>query len=194
MSADFQSALTSAGFQPAYLAKALMYANMSIATGGNFMTLRRNISLLFFIFASQLLHAAPKGGCIPGAYLVVEESGTQSLWTFSSDGTVQSASSAQGALNFSDAQGAWKQSRSGQAKATIIDFNYSNSSLNGGFPPSGIARVDATLSFSKKCDRVEGSFELRFFDPETEDPLDVTSDSGNPISDTFTGRRIIVKK
>jgi len=149
---------------------------------------------LFISCVTQNLHAAPRGGCIPGTYLVVEGSGTQSLWTFSSDGTLLSASSAQGALNFSDGQGAWKELRSGKAQSTFLDFNYSNSSLNGGFPPSGIARVDATLTFSKKCDQVEGSFELRFFDPETEDPLDPATDTGNPLSDTFTGRRVVAKK
>jgi hypothetical protein len=163
----------------------------------NFMRsfIRRSIFFsLFILCIAQILQAASKGGCIPGAYLVIEGSGTQSLWTFSNDGTIQIASSAQGALNFSDGHGAWAQSRNGKARATVLDFNYSNSSLNGGFPPSGIARVDAALSFSKQCNRVEGSFELRFFDPETEDALDPSTDSGNPLSDTFTGRRILVKK
>jgi hypothetical protein len=171
-----------------------MYANMLSLQEAKFMRsfIRRSIFFsLFVLCIAQTLQAAPKGGCIPGTYLVVEGSRTQSLWTFSSDGTIQSASSAQGTLNFSDGQGAWKQSRSGKAQVTFLDFNYSNSSLNGGFPPSGIARVDATLSFSKKCDNVEGSFELRFFDPETEDPLDPSSDTGNPLSDTFTGRRVV---
>jgi hypothetical protein len=146
--------------------------------------------IILFCFLSPL-HAASKGGCIPGTYLVQESSGTQSLWTFSKDGTIQSASSAQGALNFSDAQGAWKQTRSREAKATFLDFNYAGAD-NGGFPPSGIARVDTQLSFSKKCTQVQGSFELRFFDPQTEDPLDPSTDTGGPLSDTFTGRRVIV--
>ncbi len=138
------------------------------------------------------LHAATRPGCIPGTYLVVEGSGTQSLWTFSKDGTFQTTSSAQGPLNFSDGQGAWKQTRSRQAKVTFLDFNYRDSGENGGFPPSGIARVDAQWSFSKKCTDVQGSFELRFFDPDTEDPLDPSTDTGDPISDTFTGRRVTV--
>jgi hypothetical protein len=147
--------------------------------------------ILVFLCIFSPVHAGSKGGCIPGTYLVQEASGTQSLWTFSNDGTVQIASSAQGSLNFSDGYGAWKQSRSREAKATIIDFNYGDAD-NGGFPPSGIARVDAQLSFSKKCTQVQGSFELRFFDPETEDPLDPSTDTGGPLSDTFTGRRVTV--
>lgn len=146
--------------------------------------------LMVFCIISPL-HASTKGGCIPGAYLVQEGSGTQSLWTFSKDGTIQSTSSAQGALNFSDAQGAWKQKSSREAKVTFLDFNYAGAQ-NGGFPPSSVARVDAELSFSKKCTQVQGSFELRFFDPETEDPLDPATDTGEPLSDTFTGRRITV--
>ena len=134
-------------------------------------------------------HSNDLGGCIHGSYLFQEGSGTQSLWTFSKDGTVQTSSSAQGALNFSDAYGAWKQTRSWHATAIVLDFNY-NGSIGNGFPPSSIARVDAVLSFSKNCKNVQGSFELRFFDPETEDPLDRNSDTGTPISDTFTGRRI----
>lgn len=153
--------------------------------------MRKFFPLIMLFCSLSPIHAATERGCIPGTYLVQESSGTQSLWTFSKDGTIQSASSAQGALNFSDAQGAWKQTRSREAKATFIDFNYGGSD-NGGFPPSGIARVDSELSFSKKCATVEGSFELRFFDPETEDPLDPSTDTGGAISDTFTGRRVTV--
>jgi len=147
--------------------------------------------ILIMLCTFSPVHAASKGGCISGTYLIQEGSGTQSLWTFSKDGTIQSASSAQGPLNFSDAHGAWKQTRSREANAIFIDFNYGDAD-NGGFPPSGIARVDAQLSFSKKCTQVQGSFELRFFDPETEDPLDPSTDTGGPLSDTFTGRRVTV--
>ena len=63
-----------------------------------------NVPGLCFLCAGSLLVAtslvAPRsveaaGGCIPGSYLAVEGSGTQSLWTFSSDGTFQVASSAE---------------------------------------------------------------------------------------------------
>jgi hypothetical protein len=36
-----------------------------------------------------------QGGCFPGTYLVVEGSGTQSLWTLSHDGAFQVTSSAE---------------------------------------------------------------------------------------------------
>jgi hypothetical protein len=131
------------------------------------------------------LFAITNGSCIPGSYLVKEGSGTWSIWTFSKDGTVEFSSSAQGAFHFSDARGAWRKTRSLEAKLTLLDFTF------GATPqPDSIARVDATFSFSKKCTTLEGNFELRFFDPVTEDPLDINSDSGDPVSDTFTGRRI----
>jgi hypothetical protein len=143
---------------------------------------------LFLIYASSSFGAA-KGGCIPGTYLMREAAGAQSLWTFSRDGNVQMASSAQGPLNFSDGHGAWKQTGSRKAKATFLDFNYGQAP-----PPDAIARVDSELTFSKNCSTVEGSFELRFFDPSAEDPLDPESDTGDPLTDTFTGRRVTPKK
>jgi hypothetical protein len=154
-------------------------------------------SFVFFILLLcpvSPVHSATSGGCIPGTYLVQEGSGTQSLWSFSKDGTIHITSSAQGALNFGDGYGAWKQKRSRQAKATVLDFTYNQTPVNNGFPPSAVARVDAVLSFSKNCKDVQGSFELRFFDPETEDPLDPDTDTDSPISDTVAGRRVVSAK
>jgi hypothetical protein len=148
----------------------------------------RFLGVIFFLSLFQSSYAAAASDCVPGTYLVQEDAGAQSLWTFSKDGTVQFASSAQGPLNFSDAHGAWKQTRR-NIKATVLDFNYAGSP-----PPSAIARVDAELTFSKKCSTVEGSFQLRFFDPGTEDPLNPESDNGDPLSDSFTGRRVTVKE
>ena len=145
-----------------------------------------------FLFLS-IANAGTSSGCIPGTYLVQESSGTQSLWTFSSEGTIQSASSSQEAFHFSDAQGAWKQIRSRQARVTMLDFTYSSVSSDGGVPPASVARIDALFTFSKNCKTLEGSFELRFFDPETEDPLNPETDTGDPVPDTFTGRRVIAK-
>ena len=155
------------------------------------------ISSLFTLVMSCLTGSAQaetKNGCIPGTYLVQEGSGTQSLWTFSADGAIHIASSAQGLFNFSDGLGAWKQTRSREVKAIVLDFNYSLSQINDGVPPASVARVDAVFSFSKKCSSLQGTFQLRFFDPETEDPLDINAASGNPISDTVSGRRVIPLK
>ena len=73
---------------------------------------------LCFVCAGSLLVnaslAAPRsvgavGGCIPGSYLAAEGSGTQSLLTFSSDGTFHLASSAERAFGFSHIQGTWQR-------------------------------------------------------------------------------------
>jgi len=72
-----------------------------------------------------------------------------------------------------------------------LDFTFGNQ-VNDGVPPASIARVDALLTFSKQCRRVEGSFELRFFDPQSEDALDPTTDTGDVVFSTFTGRRLTI--
>ena len=54
------------------------------------------------------------------------------------------------------------------------------------FEPLGLMPV---MSFTNKCEEVEGTFEVRFFDPD-DDPV---SDPGEFVfSDTFTGRRVTV--
>ena len=68
--------------------------------------------LSFILTLSGILtvtaYADADAGCFQGTYFVRESSGTQSLWTFSQDGTYQSASSAEAARSFGHAQGAWK--------------------------------------------------------------------------------------
>jgi hypothetical protein len=54
-----------------------------------------------------------QGGCLSGTYLVVEGSGTQSLWTLSQDGGFQVTSSAERAFGFSHIQGVWKKAALG---------------------------------------------------------------------------------
>jgi len=146
------------------------------------------IGILFVIMAhGTISFAAGKPGCMTGTYLVQEGSGTQSLWTFSKDGTIHIASSAQGPLNFSDLLGAWKQTGQKVAHVTVLDFNYNTTP-----PPATIVRVDAVATFFNKCTRMNGSFEVRFFTPGVEDPLDPSTDTGSPITDTFTGRKVLL--
>lgn len=155
---------------------------------------RHTLPLIPFVLSIFCLavpaQAGPEGGCVPGVYLVKESSGTQSLWTFSGDGTIHTTSSAQGALQFGDGQGEWKKARGKQVKSTVLDFSYSPSPVGSGFPPASIARVDAVSSFSRDCKDIHGSFELRFFDAQTEDALDPATDTGSPLAETFTGRRV----
>jgi hypothetical protein len=135
--------------------------------------------------------SAARDGCIPGTYLVKEGSGTQSLWTLSEDGTLHITSSAEVAFNFSHLQGAWRQSRRGQAKAVALDFDFISNPIGDGAPPASIARIDISITFSRECNEIEGNLELRFFDPKTEDPLDAAG-AGATAIDTFVGRRVRV--
>jgi CRISPR/Cas system type I-B associated protein Csh2 (Cas7 group RAMP superfamily) len=61
--------------------------------------------------------------------------------------------------------------------------------VNSGVPPSQIARLDIVMGFAEKCEEMEGSFELRVFNPN-DDPLD----SNRPVaaSDTFSGRQVSI--
>jgi hypothetical protein len=130
-----------------------------------------------------------QGGCFPGTYLVVEGSGTQSLWTLSHDGGFQVTSSAERAFGFSHIQGVWKKTGARDAKARGLDFNFNETPVNGGVPPSQIARLDIVMTFAEKCEEMGGSFELRGFNPN-DDPLD--SNSPVAASDTFFGRRVSI--
>jgi hypothetical protein len=137
-------------------------------------------------------HAAAKEDtCIPGTYLVEQEDGTQSLWTLAKHGDLHITSSAEAEFPFSHEQGVWKPSGMNTAKAMTLDFTF-GAPVNGGVPPAAIARVDALLTFSEQCQRGEGSFELRFFDPQTEDALEPTTDTGDVVTMRFTGRRLMI--
>ena len=123
--------------------------------------------------------------CFIGSYLIEEGSGTMSLWTFGAKGTIIATSSSQKELSFSTEHGSWEKSARRQAKSTMLDFSFGEDG-----ELVNIARVDATINFiGSSCDNVGGSFTLRFFD-NGEDPLNPDSSSGEPITDTFTGRRI----
>src|SRR5262245_1121414 len=130
-----------------------------------------------------------QGGCFPGTYLVVEGSGTQSLWTLSQDGAFQVTSSAERAFAFSHIQGVWQKTGARNAKARGLDFNFSETPVNRGVPPAQIARLDIVMRFAEKCVDMEGSFEMRVYNP-LEDPLD----SSRPAvaSDAFSGRRLSI--
>ena len=158
------------------------------------MTSQVRAALLSFILTlNGVLTVTPyadaDGGCFQGTYFVRESSGTQSLWTFSQDGTYQSASSAEAARSFGHIQGAWEKTRDRELRSTGLAFTFSGGNGDVGVPPLRTARVDAAMSFTHKCEEMEGTFEVRFFDPD-DDPL---SEPGEFVfSDTFTGRRVTV--
>jgi hypothetical protein len=130
--------------------------------------------------------AGTQGGRLSGTYLVVEGSDTQSLWTLSQDGGFQITSSAERAFGFSHIQGVWKKSGARDGRARGLDFNFKETPVNGGVPPSQITRLDIVMRFAERCDEMEGSFELRAFNPN-DDPLD--SNTPAIAGDTFFGRR-----
>jgi len=133
----------------------------------------------------ELSHAAKFPKCFIGTYLIEEGSGTISLWTFGARGTIIVTSSEQKELSFSTEHGAWEKSGGRQAKSTMLDFSFGEDGKL-----TNIARVDATTNFiGSTCNEIEGSFTLRFFDKD-ENPLNPDNSNGEPITDTFTGRRV----
>ncbi|MEZ4868831.1 MAG: hypothetical protein R3C14_46330 [Caldilineaceae bacterium] len=120
-----------------------------------------------------------------GTYLIQEGSGAQSLWSLEKDGVMLGTSSAQAAFNFTNQQGTWEKNGAQGVKAVLLDFSFDANSalLNTG-------RVDIQLHTADNgCTNVAGQFTLRFYEAG-EDPLNPGSDTGQPISDTFTGRRV----
>lgn len=126
--------------------------------------------------------------CFTGTYLNVEGSGTQSLFTFTADGSFIGVSSAEQILNFSTELGSWIATSSDMAKAVFLDFSFGDAG-----ELVNIARVDLDIEFTgNNCEETDGSFEIRFFE-DNEDPLDISTDTGEVISDTFSGRKIVVE-
>jgi hypothetical protein len=130
-----------------------------------------------------------QGGCFAGTYLVIEGSGTQSLWTLSQDGAFHITSSAERAFGFSHIQGVWRKTGARDAKARGLDFNFAETAGNGGVPPAQIARLDIVMKFAERCGEMEGDFELRAFSAD-EDPLNRHTPA--IAFDTFFGRRLTV--
>jgi hypothetical protein len=130
-----------------------------------------------------------QGGCFPGTYLVVEGSGTQSLWTLSQDGAFHVTSSAERAFGFSHIQGVWRKTGARDAKARGLDFNFATTPVNGGVPPAQIARLDIVMRFAERCEEMEGRFEFRAFGAN-EDPLNPNTPA--IAFDTFSGRRVTI--
>jgi hypothetical protein len=114
--------------------------------------------------------------------------GAQHLWTLTKDGAFLGTSSTQRVFNFSDAQGVWERDGNEGAKVVWLNFSFD--------PDSGevinVARRDITLhTVGRGCDNVAGTSTLRSF-AAGEDPLNPASDTGEPVTQTFTGRRVSV--
>jgi hypothetical protein len=139
--------------------------------------------------SSASLFARGFSGNCSGTYLMAEAGGATSLWTLEADGTFFATSSLQGILKFSDQQGSWEKDGNNSLRGTVLAlvFNDDGSLLN-------VSRVDVSLhTVGNGCDNIAGSLEVREF-TGAEDPLDPTTDTGDPIAtDTVTGRRVKVR-
>jgi hypothetical protein len=149
------------------------------------------LTIVIYVFTTE----ARAGGsdkypnCFIGTYLVEEGNGTTSIWSLGARGLLMTTSSAQAALNFSDAQGAWIRTGKLRASATSLDFSF-----DGEGDLLNIAKVNADLRFTdKSCGDIEGEFTVYFYEPGV-DPLDPGSVPENVITDTFTGRRVTVEQ
>ena len=125
--------------------------------------------------------------CFVGTYLNDEGSGAKSIWNLSDDGTFTGQSSTEKVFNFTGQMGAWRSTGNRTAEILMLDFSFDD---EDNF--ANTARIDIEIEFmGENCEETEGSFELRFFE-EDEDPLDVSTDTGDAIEDTFTGRKVII--
>jgi hypothetical protein len=141
---------------------------------------------LLLISASTLGAESFSRNCA-GTYLIQEGSGTQSLWTLEADGAFLGTSSAQQLFNFTNQQGVWEKDGNDGVKAVQLDFTF-----DGGGALLSVGRVDISLhTVGQGCSNIAGTFSLRFFEAG-EDPLNPGTDTGTPITDTFTGRRLTV--
>jgi hypothetical protein len=127
--------------------------------------------------------------CFVGTYLVEEGNGTKSIWSLGSRGVILITSSAQPSLDFSDAQGAWIRTSKLEASATSLDFSF-----DGEGNLLNVAKVNTGIRFAdKNCREMEGELTVLFYEPGV-DPLDPDSVPENVVSDTFTGRRVLVEQ
>ncbi len=122
---------------------------------------------------------------VAGTYLITTDSGQQRLWTFTNDGNVLGACSAQAQFNFSNQQGTWKMTGDNEVTALILNFDFGK---DGNFISSG--RMEAVMTFGKDVQNLKGSFTLRKFKPQKNsmDPGSVSIIL--PIEDDFTGQRV----
>ena len=143
--------------------------------------------VVLFVGSSAALLADGFPKDCAGTYLNQEGSGAQSIWTLGADGSFLGESSTQETFNFSGQQGTWESDGSGGAKGVFLDFSF-----DAGGALLNIGRVDVVFHrVGHDCAKIAGSFSLRFFEAG-EDPLNPASDTGTPITDTFTGRRLTV--
>ncbi|WP_437980244.1 hypothetical protein [Sorangium sp. So ce117] len=148
------------------------------------------LSLLPLAALGLMLRPAPTlAGGFPsscaGTYLISEAGGARDFWTFAADGSFFGTTSTQPLYNFSNQQGSWEKVGNDGARGALFAFVYDEDNTL-----MTTARIDIVLdTVGQGCDNIAGSLVVRTFE-DGEDPLDPSTDTGEPIaSDTFTGRR-----
>jgi hypothetical protein len=144
------------------------------------------LALTLFLGSSGALLAGGFPASCAGTYLMAEGGGATSLWTLETDGAFFASSSLQSLLNFSDQKGSWEKDGFQGAKGVLLALVF-----DGGGALLNVSRVDVAFhTVGNGCDRIAGSLVVREF-TGSEDPLDPSTDTGDPIAtDTFTGRRV----
>jgi len=143
------------------------------------------------VLAAALLTLPAAAGPFPaacaGSYVIAEDGGTTSLWTFVADGTFFGTTSTQPLFNFSNQQGSWSRDGNDGGHGVLIAFVW-----NGDDTLATVARTDIAFApTGVGCDEIAGSLVVRTFE-DGEDVLDPSTDADDPIAeDTWTGRRIV---
>ena len=142
-------------------------------------------SLLLVLSSAPLLAGSFPASCA-GTYLIEEDGGAKDFWTFAADGAFFGTTSTQPLFNFSNQQGSWSKDGNDGAKGVLFAFVFDddNTLLT-------TARIDISFqTVGVGCAEIAGALEVRTFE-DGEDPLDPTTDTGDPIAaDTFSGRRV----
>jgi hypothetical protein len=142
---------------------------------------------LFLSSCSNQTSASDFPDCFVGTYINQVGDGAENIWNLYKDGNFAGHSSTEEVFNFSGQLGSWVMTDNREAEIVFLDFSFDYEGVK-----SNIARVDIDITFKgDNCEEIEGSFELRFFEDD-EDPLDISSDDGEVIKDTFTGSKLLL--
>jgi len=142
-------------------------------------------ALVLFLALPAAAQAFP--AACAGSYLIAEDGGATSLWTFAADGGFFGTTSTQPLFNFSNQQGSWTKEGDGGGHGVLIAFVWNDDDTL-----LTVARIDVAFATTGPgCGEIAGSLVVRTFEGG-EDPLDPSTDGDDPIAeDTWTGRRIV---
>ena len=129
---------------------------------------------------------------VAGAYLLREAPEESEIFfrliTLTADGNWFGIDAHEQSFGFSNQQGVWKRTGPYTITATVIDFNISPGGL-----PTGVARTNYVITFSKDYRTLSGSFFGKVFALD-QDPLDPETLPIVTFESTFQGRRITVQE